>query len=125
MANWPATKKKGNCEQIMNKMIFLLLLLFAAFQFILIVIVNYLIDKKMERIIEKLRAIYDKIGIENPKEPKIVVTDTDFVVYKCPNCDRLINRYDKHCSRCGQRFNDNWFDKYEKGDVVAYACKKD
>lgn len=124
MANWPATKKKGNCEQIMNKMIFLLLLLFAAFQLIFVVIVNYSIDKKIELIMKKLDAIDNKIGIENPKEPKLIVTDTDIVVYKCPNCDRLISRFDKHCSKCGQRFNDNWFDKYKKGDVVAHACEE-
>ena len=85
----------------MNENIILLPLCFVVAEIGFIGIVNYLTDKKMERIIEKLRAIYDKIGIENPKEPKIIVDDGDYVVYKCPNCDRFINRFDKHCSRCG------------------------
>lgn len=99
----------------MNDLIIILSLLFGVTsEIIFIVIANYLIDKKIESILEKLKVIDNKIGIENPKEPKLIATDMDIVIYKCPNCGRIITRFDKQCWKCGQRFNNNWFDKYKE-----------
>ena len=81
----------------------------------LIIIANALVNiseasKEMKK---ELKEIKLKMGIEEEKMPMLDPLRNYKPQTSCPNCDNIVYSNDKYCSKCGQKFPENWSDKYE------------
>lgn len=76
--------------------------------------------KRVERELEKLRKRDTAMKVLIEEEPFYSIDNGDYIdnqpsmsikVYKCPNCNNYIHKYNdyRYCYRCGQRLN--WSDK--------------
>lgn len=86
--------------------IFLLVIVFV----IGIVIVS-LCKSVCQRLLDIYRSIErleKKVGVDDAKAPVVPKDKLKRISRACPNCGAEVKNTDKYCTKCGQKFIDNW-----------------
>lgn len=79
--------------------------------FVIGIVIVSLCKSVCQRLLDIYRSVErleKKVGVDDAKVPVVPKDKLKQISKVCPNCGVEVNSTDKYCTKCGQKFVDNW-----------------